>query len=104
MNIYRGTTPDITMTFPQGSVDFTLAEDVLITIRNQRGDLLLNAIPSVTENELTLFLSQEQSLAMQSGTCYIMANWTYQENGVLKRGCSQIYPISIKSNLHNEVM
>ena len=102
--MYKGTTPDITMTFAEGAVDFDEADNILITIRDFRNALLLEVIPTHTTRELTIFLDQEQTLAFPVGNIFIQANWTYQEGGVTKRACSKIYEISITFNLHNEVM
>lgn len=100
----KGTTPDITMTFPEGSVDFTEADNILVTIKDTRGILLLELVPTHTAETLTIFLTQEQSLALPLGNVVIQANWTYHENGVQKRGCSQLCTINVSTNLHNEVM
>lgn len=102
--MFKGTTPDITMTFPANSVDFDEADSILITIKDARNNLLLEVTPTHTTRELTIFLTQEQTLALPTGNAYIQANWTYMESNVLKRACSPIYPISISANLHNEVM
>ena len=102
--MFKGTTPDITMTFPDGSVDFTSAEEIIVTIKDRRGNLLLEVTPAATERVLTIYLTQEQTLALPVGAINIQANWTYQEADTLKRACSQIYTIDVIANLHNEVM
>ncbi len=102
--MFKGTTPDITFRFPEGKVDFTEADSILVTIKDSRENLLLELTPTFTENTLTIYLTQEQTLALPTGNVVLQANWTYPEGNKMKRGCSQICPISIVPNLHNEVM
>ena len=74
MSIWRGTTPDITMTFPTGSVDFTGAQEILVTLKDPKGNILLKTVPTATAEELTVFLTQEQTLSLPVGTAYLQAN------------------------------
>ena len=62
------------MTFPTGSVDFTGAQEILVTLKDPKGNILLKTVPTATAEELTVFLTQEQTLSLPVGTAYLQAN------------------------------
>lgn len=98
--IYTGTTPTYVLTF-QG-VDFTQADEIVVTISDMNETTLLELTPEATETTLTFSLTQEQTLAMPIGSCLIQVNWLYNNRD--KRGASDKGKIDFRKNLKNEVM
>ena len=98
--IYTGTTPTYVLTF-QG-VDFTTADEIVVTISDMNEVTILELTPEATETTLTFSLTQEQTLAMPIGSCLIQVNWLY--DGGNKRAASNKAKIDFKKNLKNEVM
>lgn len=98
--IYTGTTPTYVLTF-QG-VDFTQADEIVVTISDMNEVTILELTPEATETTLTFSLTQEQTLAMPIGSCLIQVNWLY--DGGNKRAASNKAKIDFKKNLKNEVM
>lgn len=98
--IYTGTTPTYVLTF-QG-VDFTQADEIVVTISDMNETTLLELTPEATETTLTFSLTQEQTLAMPIGSCLIQVNWLY--DGGNKRAASNKAKIDFKKNLKHEVM
>jgi len=98
--IYTGTTPTYVLTF-QG-VDFTQADEIVVTISDMNEVTILELTPEATETTLTFSLTQEQTLAMPIGSCLIQVNWLYNNRD--KRGASNKAKIEFKKNLKNEVM
>ena len=98
--IYTGTTPTYVLTF-QG-VDFTTADEIVVTISDMNEVTILERTPEATETTLTFSLTQEQTLAMPIGSCLIQVNWLY--DGGNKRAASNKAKIDFKKNLKNEVM
>jgi len=98
--IYTGTTPTYVLTF-QG-VDFTQADEIVVTISDMNETTLLELTPEATETTLTFSLTQEQTLAMPIGSCLIQVNWLYNNGD--KRAASNKAKIDFKKNLKHEVM
>lgn len=98
--IYTGTTPTYVLTF-QG-VDFTQADEIVVTISDMNEVTILELTPEATETTLTFSLTQEQTLAMPIGSCLIQVNWLY--DGGNKRAASNKAKIDFKKNLKHEVM
>lgn len=98
--IYTGTTPTYVLTF-QG-VDFTQADEIVVTISDMNEVKILELTPEATETTLTFSLTQEQTLAMPIGSCLIQVNWLY--DGGNKRAASNKAKIDFKKNLKHEVM
>ena len=97
--MFRGTTPTITMTFP-ADTDFTGCT-VYVSISDQNmNELMRIDSPTVEDNVVSIFLSQEQTLALPSYVL-VQVNWTYGDN---LRGCSNIAMLNTKRNLINEVL
>lgn len=97
--MYKGTTPTYCLQF--SGVDFTEADNIVVTISDNTEHTILELTPEVTETDLTFELTQQQTLAMPSTPCLLQVNWTYGEG---KRACSNIVKINFRNNLKNEVM
>lgn len=98
--MFRGTTPTISLSFPEGT-DFTNATVyVSLSDSNRKEIMRLTGEDLLIENNIiSLFLSQEQTLALP-WLVYIQVNWTY---GTM-RACSNIVSFDTKRNLINEVL
>ena len=96
--MYRGTTPTLILTFPEGT-DFS-GSDVYVSLSDQkRNELIRMENPPIEDNVISIFLTQEQTLALPTYVL-IQVNWTYGN----KRACSNIVSIDTKRNLVNEVL
>lgn len=105
--MYKGTTPTFTLTLPE-EIDLLQADSVYVTLTTDRRKLLLEKTQddglTITANAIDVFLTQQETLAMPTGTVLLQVNWTYQEAGVAKRACSDVVRISWENNLHGEVI
>ncbi len=97
--IYTGTTPTYVLTFK--GVDFTQADEIVVTISDMNEVKILELTPEATETTLSFSLTQEQTLAMPIGSCLIQVNWLYDGD---KRAASNKAKIDFKKNLKHEVM
>lgn len=102
----RGTTPTYIFTFPN-DIDLGIAETVWVTFANKQYQILLTKRDDdldISANTVSVFLTQEETLAMQRSEIYIQINWTYDDGGVIKRACSEIITDGVGRNLVNEVI
>ena len=96
--MYRGVTPTLTLTFPQGT-DFS-GSAVYVSFSDQkRNELIRMENPPIEDNVISIFLTQEQTLSLPTYVL-IQVNWTYGN----KRACSNIVSFDTKKNLINEVL
>ena len=96
--MYRGTTPTLTLTFPEGT-DFS-GSTVYVSLSDQkRNELIRIENPPIEDNIISIFLTQEQTLALPNYVL-IQVNWTYGN----RRACSNIVSIDTKRNLISEVL
>ena len=96
--MYRGTTPTLTLTFPEGT-DFS-GSTVYVSLSDQkRNELIRIENPPIEDNVISIFLTQEQTLALPNYVL-VQVNWTYGN----RRACSNIVSIDTKRNLISEVL
>ena len=98
--MYRGTTPTLTLTFPEGT-SFTNTT-VYVSLSDDRRNEIMRVTDgdlSIDDNTISLYLTQEQTLALPP-IVLIQVNWTYGN----KRACSNIVSIDTKRNLISEVL
>lgn len=111
---YKGTTPDLTFIFPS-TIDMTQAQNVVATfikpITFVNGEPIIDVIFEVwsdsleiTEHQINVFLSQEQTLAMPVGTVLVHFNWLYWDGENLRRACTEMKEIYWKPNAHDDVI
>ena len=99
--MYRGTTPTLTLTLPEGT-DFT-GSTVYVSLSSDKGNELLRLTGEdldIQENVISLYLTQEQTLALPWHVL-IQVNWTYESG---ERACSNVVSFDTKRNLINEVI
>lgn len=97
----QATTPTFILTLPQ-DVDLSLAHNVYFTIT--QGKLAVTKSGedlSIDENEVSVFMPQEETVLFAAGQCSLQLNWTYQ-NG--ERCCTNIVTVEVQKNLVNEVL
>ena len=97
-------TSTIVMRFPEGTVDFTLADTMVFALR--QGDVVLrkdSPDPSIeiTANTVTVTLTQEETLMFEPGVGKVQLNWLYGDG---KRGNSNEVGIYIYPNILPEVL
>lgn len=102
--MYKGTTPTFTLTFPD-DVDLTLANHVYVTFEKGNKELRKTGTDLVvTEHQIDVFLSQEETLSFPSGDVALQVNWTYTDGGVTKRVASNIVNVNMRTNLEDRVL
>lgn len=78
MSVPRGTTPTITLTIDDETIDLTQATNVYVTF-SRRGNTVTKTGADLTidENTIEVTLSQAETLAFSDGPVEVQANWTY---------------------------
>ena len=99
--MFRGTTPTLTLTFPEGT-DFSGANVYVSFSDENRNELMRITDMGIDANVISLFLTQEETLALPRRVL-IQVNWTYGSNGTM-RACSNIVSFDTHRNLINEVL
>ena len=100
MAIPRGVTPTFTLTFDDEGLDLTQANHVYVTFRNRKVITKKDADLNVSENSISVYLSQEETLSFRDGDTAIQANWTYG-NG--SRAASEIVVYRFTEQLYDTV-
>lgn len=95
--MYKGTTPTLIFTFTD--FDPTTAEKIIVTFSN--GLELTEEDIDVTSDSISVWLPQEQSLAMPTSTVSVQINFLFEDG---QRVASTVGQINWNRNLHNEVM
>ena len=97
--MYRGTTPTLTLTFPEGT-SFANTTVYVSLSDDRRNEIMRVTDLSIEDNIISLYLDQEQTLALPP-IVLIQVNWTY---GTGERACSNVVSFDTKRNLINEVL
>lgn len=108
--MYKGITPTIILTLPESSAVLS-ASHVYVTIADKCKSITKQddelTIEADTEHEainISVFLTQSETLAFHKGSVMIQVNWTYMESGTAKRACSTIGKLTFADNLLNGVI
>ena len=96
--MFRGTTPTLTLTFPEGT-DFSGANVYVSFSDENRNELMRITELGIDSNVISLFLTQEETLALPRRVL-IQVNWKYGN----QRACSNIVSFDTQRNLINEVL
>lgn len=102
----RGTTPTYILTFPK-DIDLTTMDDIIVTIANQDFGKLIEkqkAELEIDTTSISVYLTQEETLALPLGSLLIQVNMTFQEGSKTKRVASEIVRVQSAKNLHEEVI
>lgn len=103
--MYKGITPTFTLTLPE-DIDLSFASHIYVTL-GRKGKAILQKTEEdldIDANIVSVFLSQEETLALPAGQVQIQINWTYLEAGSTKRACSDIATTYWKGNLEAGVL
>lgn len=102
MGVPRGTTPTISLTFDDESLDLTQASGVYVTF-DSAGNVMTKtgADLDVAERQIDVFLSQEETLSFPIGTVAIQVNWIYADG---KRGASEVAYYNFSPQLLGRVL
>ena len=108
--MYKGITPTIILTLPESSAVLS-ASHVYVTIADkcksvtkQDDELTIQADTEHEAINISVFLTQAETLAFHKGSVMIQVNWTYEESGTSKRACSTIGKLTFADNLLNGVI
>ena len=108
--MYKGITPTVVLTLPESSAVLS-ASHVYVTIADKcksitkQDDELVIEADAVNETiNISVFLTQAETLAFRKGSAMVQVNWTYLESGVSKRACSTIGRLTFADNLLNGVI
>ena len=97
----QATTPTFVLTLPD-TVDLSQASNVYFTLQ-QNNTILTKSTDDLTIDgqQVSVYLSQEETLPLLGGTVKIQLNWTYADES---RACSNIVSVPISENLLKEVV
>ena len=105
MSIARGTTPTLVLRFPaDAGIDLTQAQEVYVSFAAKFGQAVLTKSGNdldVAETEISVRLSQADSLLFSPGLLRIQANWTKSDGS---RAASEIVEIDVSENLLDRVV
>ena len=104
--MYRGTTPTYTFILPD-TVDLSLATKIYVTFAQIDETEIMTKTDAdlvVSENTVEVYLTQEETLSFPNGQIKVQINWLYEEQGKVKRACSEKVMITAKKNLIDEVI
>ena len=96
-NIIKGTTPTFIFTF--ANFDPTTAEKIIASFSN--GLEIAETDMDITEESISVWLSQQQTLSMPQGGVTVQFNFLFQDG---QRVATTAERIEWENNLHNEVM
>ena len=98
----KGLTPTITMTFP-AEIDFDDMDHIVFTMKQNNRTVIekWDSQLTISDNVVTVWLSQAETLALSVGEASYQLDWTYPEdaNHHVNRGGSDIHTIIITENL-----
>lgn len=97
----QATTPTFILTLPN-DIDLGEAAHVYFTLR-QNGSVIEKSDTDLTidANEVSVYLTQAETVKLSVGTALIQLNWTYS-NGA--RACSTIASVEVDENLLKAVV
>lgn len=95
----QATTPTIIMNLPE-TVDLTQAQTVVFTL-TQGTTMIKKVITDATAHQVSVYLTQEETLGLSNGNAQIQLNWTYADGS---RACTNIVNINVTPNLLKAVI
>lgn len=101
MAIPRGVTPTFVLTFTDEGLDFTAADHVYVTFKGRKTITKQDEDLTIEEKQISVYLSQEETLSFTKGIVQIQVNWTYA-NG--SRSASTIGKYDMSENLLDKVV
>ena len=104
MPVPRGTTPTFVLIFEEEDLDLTMAQNVYVTFRSKGSSYAVTKTGNdlaVTEKEISVYLSQDETFRFGEGSIEIQANWTTSHGD---RYASEIATYCISKQLLNQVI
>lgn len=102
MSTARATTPTFRHTFKEQDLDLTEANNVYVTYRQGSKALTKTGEDiEVEPKQVTVYLSQKETLMFKAGTVQAQVNWTGAGG---KRAASKIKGIELEDNLLDKVV
>ena len=95
----QATTPTISMNLPN-TVDLTQAQTIVFTM-TQGSTVIKKVITDASEQQVSVYLTQDDTLGLSNGIAQIQLNWTYSDNS---RACTNIVNINVTPNLLKAVI
>ena len=95
----QATTPTIIMTLPN-DVDLTEAQTVMFSLV-QGSSVIRKVIENAEAHQVSVYLTQEETLGLSNGNAQIQLNWTYADGS---RACTNIVNINVTPNLLKAVI
>lgn len=95
----QATTPTIIMNLPN-TVDLTQAQTIVFTL-TQGANLIKKVITNASAHQVSVYLTQEETLGLSNGNAQIQLNWTYSDGS---RACTNIVNIAVTPNLYKGVI
>ena len=95
----QATTPTIIMNLPN-TVDLTQAQTIVFTL-TQGSNLIKKVITNASAHQVSVYLTQEETLGLSNGNAQVQLNWTYSDGS---RACTNIVNISVTPNLYKGVI
>lgn len=97
----RGTTPTLTFTLSDNTIDLSSARNVYVTIQHGRRVITKTGSDlTIDGNVVTAWLSQEDSLSLPDGaSAEAQINWTYYDGTVLNRAATAVKTFAIQKQL-----
>ena len=97
----QATTPTFILTLPS-DVDLGEAAHVYFTLKQKNAEIVKEDTDlTIDGNEVSVYLTQAETIQLVSGAAQIQLNWTYA-NG--SRACSNIVSVQVTENLLKEVV
>ena len=102
MGIPRGTTPTLTLTFTDATLDLTAADNVYVTFNTPFATLTKSGEDlDVAAKQIDVFLTQEETLGFPAEQIEVQANWVYSDG---TRGASDVAYFEFTPQLLNSVL
>jgi hypothetical protein len=95
----QATTPTIIMNLPE-TVDLTQAQTIVFSLV-QGSTNIKKTITDAEAHQVSVFLSQTETLGLSIGAAQVQLNWTYAD-GI--RACTDIININVTPNLLRAVI
>ena len=104
MPVPRGTTPTFVLQFEDEYLDFTKYPNIYVTFRSKGSSFTVTKTGddlTVSEKEISVYLSQEETICFGEGMIEIQANWTTDAGD---RYASEVETYCVSKQLLNQVI
>lgn len=104
----RGSTPTITLTVADDTLDLGSADNVYVTFKDNSNFGEKTVVTKTGEdirvsgNVIDVWLTEDESLSLHNGSCAVQVNWIYYEDGDARRGATIAKNIIISQQLLEE--